>query len=93
MLSECAEQVGNDRVTGCWLAMKAHAPIYIAKQVWEACSSQVSHPGSPSDAGWAGAAAVAIHTPDGTLHSHAQRPEELDPIQLMRTIMCVSSAS
>lgn len=68
--------------------MKAHAPIYIAKQVWETCSSEVTHQASPSGGAWPGAAAVAVHTPDGTLHSQAQRPEELDPIQLMRTIMC-----
>ena len=68
--------------------MKAHAPIYIAKHVWETCSSEVTHQASPSSAVWPGAAAVAVHTPDGTLHSQAQRPEELDPIQLMRTIMC-----
>jgi len=68
--------------------MKAHAPIYIAKQVWETCSSEVTHQASPSSGAWPGAAAVAVQTPDGTLHSQAQRPEELDPIQLMRTLMC-----
>ena len=46
--------------SGCWLAMKAHAPIYVSKQVWEACSSEVTQQAGPGATVWPGAAAVAV---------------------------------